>query len=437
MSGKVTKKVSVYLETYGCSANQSHSEVMLGLLRDKGCHITKNPEKADILILNTCIVKEPTEKRIMHRIKKLRENFPKKSMIIAGCMPVGEYRLLRSIEPYASFLGPKNSSKIFKCLKGTLEGKKVEYLEGRGVYCDSKYRLNPYINIVEISEGCLGNCSYCIVRKAKGRLKSYPLSDILRDIKKSLKSGCREIWLTSQDCGCYGSDKDNSLTKLLREVTKIRGDFRVRLGMSNPDHIKPVLSDLIDIYRDKRMYKFLHLPVQSGSDRVLRDMNRHYVTKDFREIVAVFRQKLPIVRIWTDVIVGFPGETEKDFKETIKLIKETKPDFVNVSKFGIRPGTGAERMEQVSRETINKRSRQISDLVDRICLERNKSWIGKECRVLVTERGLKKGQYRGRNQAYKPVIIKTEKDILGKFVTVKVTGARKTHLKGILVNLQD
>lgn len=430
----MTQKVSVYMETYGCSANQSHSEVMMGLLRDEGCLIVTEPKEADVLVINTCIVKEPTEKRMIYRIKKLRKEFPEKNMIIAGCMPVARYEMVKKMAPNASFLGPNSSLKIVKCLKNTLEGERYVYLEEKeeNKLCSPRYRFNPYVNIVEIAQGCLGNCSYCIVKRAKGSLFSYPMGDIKRDIEMSLKSGCREIWLTSQDCGCYGFDINTSLTDLLRHVTRIKGNFRVRLGMSNPNHIKPLLSDLIKLYRDKKLYKFLHIPIQSGSDNVLRDMNRHYETKDFRQIVTKFRLKIHDVTIWTDVIVGFPGETDTDFKETIGLLRATEPDFVNLSKFGLRPGTKAENMEQVPNVTIKERSRQVSDIVDKISLERNKRWIDRECRVLVTKVGRQKNQCIGRNEAYKSVVIETDKDIRGKFVTVRIRNAKKSHLVGVI-----
>lgn len=423
----MTRKVSVYMETYGCSANQSHSELMAGILRDRGCLIVGMPEEADILVLNTCIVKEPTEKRMIHKIRELRRNYPGKGLVIAGCMPAGEYKLLRKIEPDASLIGPKSSARVLECVMKTMEGKRVEYLESCAKPAARK-RLNPYVGITEISQGCLGNCSYCIVKKAKGNLVSYAPGDIERDIRASLRSGCREIWLTSQDCGCYGSDIRSNVTELLKRVTAIKGNFRVRLGMSNPNHIKPVLSDLIKIYRDKKIYRFLHIPVQSGSDKVLRDMKRLYVTEDFRQITRDLRLKMPDMTIWTDVIVGFPGETERDFRETLKLIRETEPDFVNISKFGKRPGTEAEKMRQVPRDVVNRRGRKISELVNRVSLGRNGRWTGRKCRVLVTERGRKEGQYIGRNMAYKPVLIESQKDLLGKLVTVRIKEARKTHL---------
>ncbi len=422
------------METFGCSANQSHSEVMMGLLEKEGFSIVKEPEEADVLIVNTCAVKEPTEKRILYKIRELRKKFPEKKMIIAGCMPVAEYEILRSKEPLASLLGPRDCLKIGECVKKTLKGLRVDYLGNKRenkLFCERK-RLNPLVAVVEISQGCLGVCSYCIVKKAKGCLSSYPVSDIIKSIEMSLKQGCREVWLTSQDCGCYGKDINSSLVELMRQVTDTEGDFRVRLGMSNPNHVKPLASDLIELYGDKKIYKFLHLPLQSGSNIVLRDMKRHYETEDFKELVKKFRKELPFVTIWTDVIVGFPGETEKDFKETISLLKETKPDFVNASKYGNRPGTEAEKMEQVPGEVIKSRSRELGCLVEKLNMESNKRWLGKECQVLVTERGRGKNQYTGRNEAYKSVLIETERDLLGKFVTVKINDSGKRHLKGFL-----
>ena len=430
----MTDNVSVYIETYGCSANLSHSETMEGVLESSGCLIVKNPENSDVIVLNTCIVKDPTEKKMMHRIKKFRKDFPNKKLIVTGCMPLGEYEILRSLDPEASLVGPNDSFQIGKCVKKALDGETVEYLSDKreNTLTKNKKRKNKFVNVVEISQGCMGNCSYCIVNKARGKLKSYPISDVVKDIKLSLKGGCKEIWLTSQDCGCYGFDIDRNVTNLLKEVTNIEAKFRVRLGMSNPNHILSSLRDIIEVYRDKKMYKFLHIPVQSGSDSVLSDMNRHYKTRDFKKIVNEFRKEIPGVTIWTDIIVGFPGETEEDFKETINLLKETRPDFINLSKFGIRPGTPAEKMDQIPSEIIKERSRKITDISEKLSRESNRKWIGKECQVLVTERGRKRNQYTGRNGSYKSVLIETDKDIMGKFVTVKIKSAGRRHLIGEL-----
>ncbi len=429
----MTDKISVYIETYGCSANQSHSELMGGILRDSGCLIVDKPEKSDIIIINTCIVKEPTEKKIINRINKLKKKYPEKRFIIAGCMVTGEYKLAKKTLPDSSLLGPRNCLDVYKCVTETEKGRKVEYFQGNNVIkSHTKKRINKYTGIVEISQGCLGNCSYCIVNKAKGNLTSYTENDIIRDIRMSLKEGCKEIWLTSQDCGCYGIDIDTNLTKLLNEVTKIDENFRVRLGMSNLNYVKNMISELIDIYRDKKMYNFLHIPIQSGSDKILKKMNRYYVTKDFIETVKKIREFDSFFTIWTDVIVGFPGETEKDFKETKKIIKETEPDFVNISKFGIRPHTKAAEMDQLTSETIKNRSRELTKICDKIALKMNKRWVNKECQVLVTKKGKDKNQYIGRNEAYKSVLIETKKDIIGNFIKAEVIEAKNSYLIGKL-----
>ncbi len=425
--------MDVYFETYGCSANQSHSEVMKGVLESSGCRVVSNPENGDVLVVNTCIVKDPTEKKMISRIQELKEEYTEKKMIVAGCMPIGEYDLLRDIAPDASFLGPNNCLDISECIRKTKEGKKMEYLDEKREtnLCHPRIRFNPWINIVEISQGCRGNCAYCIVKRCKGDLKSYPLEKIKEDVEKSLK-GCKEIWLTSQDCGCYGLDRDKKLVDLLKRIREIKGKFRVRIGMMNPNHILPMIEDLKEQYKDEKIYEFLHVPVQSASDRILKKMNRFYKKEDFKKIIKEFRKDLPNITVWTDVIVGFPGETEEDFSETLELIREVRPDFVNVSKFGLRPGTKAEKMEQVDSETIKKRSKKISEVVRKISLEKNKEWIGKECEVLITKKGREKNQYIGRNKAYKSVLVESKKDLRGKFVKVKIKSAKRSYLKGVI-----
>lgn len=420
------------METYGCSANRSHSEIMKGLLEKAGCKIVENPELANVLIVNTCIVKDPTEKKMIHRIQYLSDKYPNKKMIVAGCMPMGEYGLVRKIVPGASILGPNNVLDVAECVNKTLNGEIVEYLDYKREtkLLKPRVRFNPYIGITEISQGCLGSCTYCIVKKSRGALRSYPLEEIKRDIELSLKSGCKEIWLTSQDCGCYGMDIGVTLVDLLSEIDKIKGKFKVRIGMMNPNNVLSILDDLVECYKSDKIYKFLHVPVQSGSDKVLRKMNRFYKVKEFKRIIKRFKEVFPNITIWTDIIIGFPGETEKDFKETMDLIEEIRPDFVNVSKFGLRPGTAAENMKQLDSKIVKERSKKMSELVGKIALEKNKEWIGKECDILVTKRGRRKNQYIGRNSAYKSVLVESKEDLRGRFVRAKIVDAKRNHLVG-------
>ncbi|NIO22565.1 MAG: tRNA (N(6)-L-threonylcarbamoyladenosine(37)-C(2))-methylthiotransferase [Candidatus Aenigmarchaeota archaeon] len=413
---------SIYIETYGCSANQSHSEVMAGILEDNGFSVTERIEKADVIVINTCIVKTPTENRIRDRIRFIRNKYPRKKLVIAGCATDGEYRIFRKLAPDAVFLSSHNSKDIAGLLsKETKETKR-------------KIRINPLVGITEIASGCLGKCAYCIVKLARGDLKSKNLKEIERSIRDSLKDGCKEIWITSQDCGCYGLDIETNLAKLLEGIVRIKGDFHIRVGMMNPTHIKPILKELIRVYENPKIYKFIHIPVQSGSDKVLEKMKRGYKTKDFERIVNMFRRKFPSITLSTDIIVGFPGETEKDFGKSLDLIKRIKPDIVNISKFSPRPKTAASRMRRVDNKVVKGRSKLMAEIVKETGFERNKKLIGNECPVLVNEKGKRKNQFMGRNESYKPVILTDRKNLMGKLLRVRITSAGRTYLTGEILD---
>jgi len=287
------------------------------------------------------------------------------------------------------------------------------------------------VSIVPVAYGCLGSCSYCCVVFARGRLRGCRIEEIVERIRQDVDSGAREVWLTGQDLACYGRDIAVNLVDLLEEVCKISGKFLVRVGMMTPNHVLDMLPDLVEAFQNEHIFKFLHLPVQSGDDEVLRRMNRFYTAKDFKLIVEAFRDAMPFITVATDVICGFPGESPEAFECTMRLIEDTKPDVVNVSKFFPRPGTAAESMTPyVSPLEVNERSKRMADLVKRISSERNKAWMGWEGEIVVDERGKIPGTWVGRNQAYKPVVVRCNTDsILGKFLNVHVTGTFQTYLE--------
>ncbi|MBU4501445.1 MAG: radical SAM protein, partial [Nanoarchaeota archaeon] len=200
------------------------------------------------------------------------------------------------------------------------------------------------------------------VKQARGDLKSYKPKDIIKEVKKAVKESCKNIHLTAQDTGCWGMDTKEKLSNLLNEVCKLLGDFEVRLGMANPNHIIKNLEELIKAYKNPKMKKFLHIPVQSGSNKVLKDMKRKYTVQQFNKIVKKFRKEIPEIHIATDVILGFPTETKSDFKKTFNLIKEIKPEVLNISRYGIRQGTEAAKMKQLPVQEISKRSIAIHKL---------------------------------------------------------------------------
>ena len=422
--------VYIYAENYGCAANRFDMEVMLGQLIKEGYRLATDPEKADILLINTCGVKKPTEDRIFERIRRLSRLG--KPLIIAGCLPRINIKAVQKAAPnFAVMLDPRSVDRIVDAARLAREGK-------RGVIFFSDivppkldlpiYRTNKVIGIVLISEGCLGSCAYCCVRFARGRLYSFPMETIIRRVKEAVSDGVKEIWLTSQDCGAYGADIDTNLAELLRECCEVPGRFLIRVGMMNPHHVLKILPDLVDSFKNKKIFNFLHLPVQSGDDEVLRRMNRGYSVREFKEIVEIFRKEVPKLTLATDIICGFPGEDLKAFENTIRLIEEVKPDIVNISRFFPRPGTPAEKMRQLDVKLIKSRSRRLSEVVRRISWKRNEEWIGWEGEILVDEKG-RGSSWIGRNFVYKPIVVKSNKNLIGRFLKVRVTRAFPTYLE--------
>jgi MiaB-like tRNA modifying enzyme len=414
----------VYSEVYGCSANVADQEIALGLLKKNGFKFVNDAKQSDLNIIFTCTVKTPTLNRMIYRIKELTKL--NKPLIVAGCMPKTEKEIIEKINPNTSMIGPNSIEKIVDITHATMGGKKVTFLEDlkKPKVCLPRVRKNPIINIITVSTGCLNRCSFCSVNFARGKLFSFPEDMIVEEAKRAINDGCKELYITSQDNSCYGRDIGTNLTDLLDKICKVDGKFLIRVGMMNPLHLGDILNDLICVYQNEKIFKFLHLPFQSGSNKILKAMNRGYTVRDFKNIVKNFVKNIPSLTLSTDVIAGFPGETEKDFQMTIELIKKVKPDIVNVSKFGARPRTKAAEMEQLPVNVINQRSKELMGIVKKIQLEKNKKWIGWEGEVLIDE--IKNKSIIGRNFAYKTIISKEGK--LGEFRNIKIENVSSTSL---------
>ncbi len=388
----------IFIETFGCSANYNNSEIITGLLVKKGHQIVKQPEKSDVIIINTCTVKLPTENRVK---KKIREFLKlKKRLVVAGCMPEVQKDLIKEIAPNASLVGIYHVKNIAEVVEKILANKIVEKIGKKNEIKLNlpELRKNSIIQIVQISEGCNGICTYCIVRLAKGKLFSYPEDEIVKQIRSGMREGCKEIWLTSQDTAAYGQDINTNLVSLLKKI--IDGDFKVRIGMMDPDNLIPILDDLIILMKSEKIFKFLHIPVQSGNDEILKKMKRPYTINEFKKIIKKLRKEIPEITISTDIICGFPSETEEQFNDSVKLIKEIKPDVLNISRFWPRPGTKALLMKnQVHGRITKKRSQILTREFNKICTGKNKKWLNWEGEVLVDEIG-QKGSFIGRNYCY-------------------------------------
>jgi len=346
-------------------------------------------------------------------------------LVVAGCLPKAERDTVEKFSNTASLLGPNSLGKTIDVINSTLKGKKSVQLDDTDFSKVGlpKIRLNPAIGIVEISNGCMSECTFCQTKLSKGDLTSYRIGDIVRQVKKEIVDGCKEIWLTSTDNGCYGFDIDSDLPSLVNSVCEIQEDFKIRVGMMNPMYMPRIRNDLLKSFEDDKVFKFLHVPVQSGSDKVLNDMKRGHTVETFRNVSAKFRKKFQHFTISTDIIVGFPTETEEDFEKTVDLLKVTKPDIVNLSRYSQRAGTEAAEWDQVQVTEIMRRSKIISDLIEKISIENNQKWIGWKGKVLFDETA--KDSIKGRNFAYKPIFVEDRVKI-GGIHTVEIMKA-KTH----------
>jgi len=423
----------VLVKNYGCSANLADGEVLAGCLAKAGYELAASASEADVAIYNTCAVKGPTENRI---IETLRRVPPDKKVIVAGCLPLINFERLRREVRFDGAVGPAAGERIVDVVRRVLGGEKVVALKAA---LDAKPELslprlksNPVISVIPVSYGCLGACAYCCVVFARGRLRSYTIKDVTERVQRDLVAGAKEFWVTSQDMACYGRDIGTNLTAFIKALGDVDGDFRVRVGMMTPNLAQDMLYDLIDAFKNEKVFKFVHLPVQSGDNRVLKRMRRFYTTQDFKEIVDAFRAVFPEVTLATDIICGFPSETQEAFENTLELIDEVKPDIVNVSKFFARPRTAAAAMrdEFVEFTEIKRRSTEATKLVKRISLERNQHWVGWAGEVLMDAKGKVPGSWIGRNFAYKPVVVKSSENLLGKTLQVKVVKAFSTYLAG-------
>ena len=346
--------MKVFIQTFGCQANIADSEQIAGLLKQNNYELANDEEGADAIIVNSCSVKNKTQSKILDYLKKNKN----KKIFVGGCLT--KTIDIKKYVPEVTAVFDTNS--ILKI---------PEILETGQDHFSSKKEhriLLPIIRndketgIVAIGEGCLNSCTFCATKLARGNLRSYRIGDIKRNVELSIKQGCKKIYLTSQDNGCYGFDINTSLPELLKELVTIEGNYIIRVGMMNTWHLNKITNNLIESYKSEKIVKFLHIPVQSGSEKVLRDMKRIHTVENFKGAVKKFRNAFPDITIATDIIVGYPTETEEDFQQTYNLVKEIKPEVLNISMFSSRQKTKASKLKQLPSELIKERSKKLSDL---------------------------------------------------------------------------
>uniref|UniRef100_A0A8C2I4Y1 tRNA-t(6)A37 methylthiotransferase n=1 Tax=Cyprinus carpio TaxID=7962 RepID=A0A8C2I4Y1_CYPCA len=358
----------IWVRTWGCSHNSSDGEYMAGQLAASGYKITENPSDADLWLLNSCTVKNPAEDHFRNSIKKAQEQ--NKKVVVAGCVPQAQPRTdyLKEL----SIIGVQQIDRVVEVVDEAIKGHSVRLLgqkkeKGKrlgGARLDlPKIRKNPLIEIISINTGCLNACTYCKTKHARGDLASYSIEELVERARQSFQEGVCEIWLTSEDTGAYGRDIGTDLPSLLWELVKeIPEGAMLRLGMTNPPYILEHLEEMGRILQHPRVYSFLHVPVQSASDSVLMDMKREYCCADFRRVVDFLKERVPGITIATDIICGFPGETDEDFEQTMELVRQYRFPSLFINQFYPRPGTPAAKMEQVPAHVKKQRTKELSAL---------------------------------------------------------------------------
>ncbi|XP_026273504.1 threonylcarbamoyladenosine tRNA methylthiotransferase [Frankliniella occidentalis] len=421
---------TVYVKTWGCTHNGSDSEYMAGQLAAYGYKLTDKKEEAHLWLLNSCTVKNPAEDHFRNEIADAKRLG--KHIVLAGCVPQGapKAEYLQGL----SVIGVQQIDRVVEVVEETLKGNSVRFLGQKktggkklgGASLElPKVRRNDLIEIIAINTGCLNQCTYCKTKHARGDLGSYPPDEIVARAVQSFSEGVKEIWLTSEDTGTYGRDIGTSLPELLWKLVEVIPEgCMLRIGMTNPPYILEHLEEMANILAHPKVYSFLHVPVQSGSDAVLTDMKREYCRKDFENVVDYLKERVPGMTIATDIICGFPTETETDFEDTVSLCAKHKFPSLFINQFFPRPGTPAAKMiRAATTQEVKKRTKRLSELFQ--SYEPYTHKLGEIQDILVTEISHDKKHYVGHNKFYEQVLVPQATEMLGKMIKVKIIATQK------------
>lgn len=434
-----------HIVTYGCQMNVHESEKMAGILRKMGYEETSSEEDADIILFNTCCIRENAENHAFGNIgalKKLKKQKPDLIIAVGGCMTQekGKTEILRKKFPFIDVMfGTLNLEELETLIerKKTQKKKVIEIREQEGeiVEFDDAYRTSYPNAWVNIMYGCNNFCSYCIVPYVRGRERSRKPENIVKEVKKLVAEGYKEITLLGQNVNSYGTDGKAGVTfaQLLEQVASIEGDFRLRFMTSHPKDFNEDVVKVMQKYR--KICRLVHLPVQSGSNAVLRAMNRRYTREKYLEEIKMLRSYFPEAEVTTDIIVGFPGETEEDYLQTESLVREVNYASAFTFVYSPRQGTKAAEMpDQIPEEVQKDRIMRLVELVNSLTRKKSEKYVGKSVEILCEDYDEKKGMYLGRDEFGRMGYFKSDENVIGKFVTLRVTQANGISLFGEMQN---
>ena len=425
--------------TFGCQLNENDSEKIAGMVENLGYEKTDDLSKCDLVVFNTCCVRENAEERLFGKIGEIKKLKEERGTIIAigGCM-MQEEHILEKIKKSYKYIdlvfGTHTLNKFEEDLKKIIEDKKKirdvididgEVIEGLPIKRNDKFKAS-----VSIMYGCNNFCSYCIVPYVRGRERSRKKEDILKEVESLAKEGYKEITLLGQNVNSYDGGDGYKFSNLLYDVCKIEGIERIRFISPHP---KDFTDDVIKAIKDnKKISRIVHLPLQSGSTKVLKEMNRKYTKEQYLALAEKMRKEIPDILFSTDIIVGFPGETEEDFEDTLDVVRRINYEQIFMFIYSRRVGTVADKMEnQIPEEIKHKRFERLKKLYDENVSKNNEKFIGKVEKILVDgESKNNENMFTGRNDANKVIIFEGSKDLIGKMINVKITEEHKWYLKG-------
>jgi threonylcarbamoyladenosine tRNA methylthiotransferase CDKAL1 len=410
-----------HIETYGCTSNRGESRQIEASLRDGGHRPAEDVQQADVAILNTCTVVEKTERNMLARAEELDEETPG-DLVVTGCMALAQGEAFGEAGVDAEVLHWDEVPDYVRNGECPTVTDGVEPV------------LDGLVGILPIARGCTSDCSYCITKQATGKIDSPPVEDNLEKARALVHAGAKELRITGQDTGVYGwDDGERKLPELLERVCAIDGEFRVRVGMANPKGVHGIREDLARVFADNdELYDFIHVPVQSGSNDVLGEMRRQHQVSEFREVVETFDAHLEEWTLSTDFIVGFPTEDDADFEASMDLLREVRPEKINVTRFSKRPGTDAAEMKGLGGTKKKERSKAMTDLKMDVVGAAHEAMVGTEREVLAVEDGTN-DSVKCRDDAYRQIIVQNAGDHgveLGDRLAVEVTGHNTVYALG-------
>lgn len=442
--------MKLYIKTFGCQMNVYDSNRIKDALKQLGYDETDTPNDADIMLLNTCHIREKAADKLFSEIGRLAEIKAERKkqgldtlLIVAGCVVQAEgTSLFKSNTPIDIAVGPQSYHELPKMIAE--HHRKKGHLLKADFPTESKFDFLPRIKqsavstFLAIQEGCDNFCSYCVVPYTRGCEYSRPLKDILTEARDLVAAGAKEIMLLGQNVNCWhGVGKDDKtemdLGDLIYEVAEIKGLERIRYTTSYPSKIT---DRLVQAHREiAKLMPYIHLPIQSGSDKILKAMNRQYTRDEYRDIINRFRTARPDIAISSDFIVGFPGETDSDFADTIDMVKKIQYAQSFSFKYSPRPGTPASLMKNQIAESVKK---ERLDILQNLLLEQQKSFnkqtIGKTLPVLITEKGRRKGQFLGYTPYLQSTHVSGDEGLTNKIINLKITDATASSLSGELIS---